>query len=48
MERFCVATEKFYVATVLAKARRISVVIKDFLVMTKLATKESSTAHDKA
>ena len=57
--RFSVATEYFYVATELAKARRnyvatelarverIYVATKDFIVATELATTESSTAHDR-
>ena len=58
--RFFVAMEYFYVATELAKARRNYVKTKQFYVAielarveriyvaTKLATRESSTAHDRA
>ena len=38
----------FYVATRLARVGRISVATEDFYVVTKLATIESSTAHDRA
>ena len=41
-------TEQFYVVIELARVGRISVMIEDFYVATKLATTESSAAHDKA
>ena len=43
-----VTIEKFYVVIDLVRVGRISIVTKDFYVVTELATTKSSVAHDKA